>query len=175
MSVISGISGGANFQYYADRASDIYGLDANPAAQQYAKSTAENLQIPPDKLHLMTGRAEELPFNDAFFDVVVCTHVLCSVQDQSAALRECKRVLKPGGKFYFLEHVAAAPESTLLTAQKALQPIWHHLGDGCSLTRNTGAAIQEAGFQSVSLDKYAMEMPFMLRIVSHHVSGVCTK
>lgn len=89
---------------------------------------------------------EALPFEDASFDAVVVTLVLCSVPDQAAALAEIRRVLRPGGSFAFLEHVAAVDRPDRLVWQRRLEPMWKRVAGGCCLTRETAEAIAAAGF-----------------------------
>lgn len=119
-------------------------------------------------LGAVRGRGERLPFGAGSFDTVVSTHVLCSVHDQGAVLAEIRRVLRPGGQFLFLEHVAAPPRSATLLAQQAVNPVWSVVGDGCQLTRQTGAAIRAAGFRLVELREFDAPYP---AIVRPHVSG----
>lgn len=115
------------------------------------------------------GAGEALPFPSAHFDTVVATHVLCSVRDQARTLGEVRRVLRPGGRFLFLEHVAAPPGTGTARAQQVINPVWRALGDGCHLTRDTGAAIEAAGFRSVALERLTLDG---LWIVGPHVVGV---
>ncbi len=75
-----------------------------------------------DCLSVIEGQGERLPFPDRHFDTVVTTHVLCSVGDQPQVLREVRRVLRPGGLFLFLEHVAAQPHTPPLPRPARDQP-----------------------------------------------------
>lgn len=82
---------------------------------------------------------------DQAFDVVVGTLVLCSVTDPRAALAEVRRVLRPGGRFVFLEHVAS-DDATRRRWQQRIEPVWKRLADNCHLTRPTEQLIVDAGF-----------------------------
>lgn len=93
---------------------------------------------------VVDAMAEDLPFADGSFDVVVCFLVLCSVRDLATALGEARRVLRPGGTFVFLEHVRA--EGRLGRAQDLVDPVWRRIGVGCRPNRRTLDAIREAGF-----------------------------
>jgi ubiquinone/menaquinone biosynthesis C-methylase UbiE len=89
--------------------------------------------------------AESLPFPDASFDTVVATLVLCTVDDQARSLEEARRVLKPGGRLLFLEHVRSENPS-LARWQDRLHGPWKAFGHGCHCNRDTLAGIKAAGF-----------------------------
>jgi SAM-dependent methyltransferase len=112
---------------------------------------------------------------DGFADVVVATLVLCSVPDQAATLAEVRRVLKPGGRFVFLEHVGAPTGTWTRRLQALATPLWRHLADGCCLNRDTGAAIEAAGFSTVGLEPYRVPQGAAPGWVAHHVAGVATR
>ncbi len=93
---------------------------------------------------LVLARAEALPFRDGAFDTVVAGLVLCSVSDPDAALREARRVLRPGGSLRLLEHVRVG--GALGRVQDLLQPAWTAISGGCHPNRETEAAVARAGF-----------------------------
>ncbi|MEZ5699049.1 MAG: methyltransferase domain-containing protein [Nitrosomonas sp.] len=97
--------------------------------------------------------ADALNFPDNSFDAVVSTLVLCSVDSAKRALGEIKRVLKPEGKFYFIEHVIAKDTPHLIKWQKLFQPIWILMCGNCYLTRDTESSIVDAGFQFQSIER----------------------
>lgn len=104
-------------------------------------------------LDLLAHSATEVPLPDASVEAVVCTLVLCTVPDPAAALAEARRILVPGGRFVFIEHVAADPVAQrLLTAQqRVLRRPWRWLFEGCDLHRPTGELVRAGGFASVDL------------------------
>ena len=122
-------------------------------------------------VEVVDGVGESLPFPPESFDTVLTTHVLCSVSDQAAVLAEVRRVLRPGGQFLFLEHVAAEPGSAAARAQRVFNPLWKAVGDGCHLTRDTGGAIRAAGFRDVTLREFEIDAP---GIVASHIAGRAT-
>jgi SAM-dependent methyltransferase len=95
---------------------------------------------------VVEASAEALPFDDASFDTVVSTLVLCSVSDLERSLGEVRRVLTPGGRLLFLEHVRAPEGSSLARWQDRLNPIWRAVAGGCNCNRDTVGALTRAGF-----------------------------
>ena len=119
-------------------------------------------------LDLRPGVAEALPVADGAADAVVCTLVLCSVDDVRQSLAEARRVLRPGGRFVFVEHVAAPRGTALRLAQRVVRAPWGWFGDGCRPDRETGRRIREAGFSHVELETFRVP----LGLASPHVMGV---
>lgn len=98
-------------------------------------------------VELSEGSLEQLPLPDASFDAVVATLVLCSVESPERALSEIRRVLKPGGRFAFLEHVAAENNPGRLVWQHRIEPVWRRVAGNCHVTRRTADDIARAGFE----------------------------
>ena len=117
---------------------------------------------------LVEAGAEDLPFEDDSYDTVVVTLVLCTVPDQPAALREVSRVLAPGGRLLFLEHVRAK-HPDLAKWQDRLEAPWRFLGDGCHCNRDTVAGIKAAGFEVAEIER--AELPKAPPIVRPLVQG----
>lgn len=115
---------------------------------------------------LLRAPAEDLPFEDASFDVAVSTLVLCTVDDQRRALNELRRVLRPGGKLLFMEHVRSDDER-LAKWQDRLLPINVRLVHGCHCNRATVDAIRGAGFEvtDVVTDTIPHAPPFVRPLV----------
>lgn len=117
----------------------------------------ERLRTHPDlNAQVIGGVADDLPLRDKSVDVVVATLVLCSVPDEARALAEIRRVLKPGGRFAFIEHVAAEGRPRRLKWQRRLEPVWKRVAGNCHLTRHTEAAIREAGFDIAHIERESM-------------------
>ena len=118
------------------------------------------------------GTAEDLDLSDASADFVVSTLVLCSVDDPEAALQEVLRVLKPGGRFIFVEHVAAPHGTTTRKWQGRLRGFWRCMCDGCTLDRETWIVIEEAGFATCEIEHFeAEDTP----LVKPHIAGIGMK
>lgn len=158
---------GPNLPYYPK---DIHwiGIEPNPHMHSYVHKQADKLGL---NIDLRIGNAEWLDAEDNSIDTVVSTLVLCSVPNIDYTLQAILRVLKPGGRFLFIEHVAA-PQGTLLRqVQSTMSPIWKVIGDGCHPDRETGRALENAGFTSVNYERFDAQLP----IVSPHIIGVATK
>jgi SAM-dependent methyltransferase len=114
-----------------------------------------------------TADVERLPFEDASFDTVVGSLLLCSVGDQERALAEIRRVLRPGGQYLFLEHVRA-DDPKLAHKQDRWEGVWGVIAQGCHPNRDTLPRIESA-FTIDELDR--SEMPFGPRIVRPYILG----
>jgi SAM-dependent methyltransferase len=158
-----GPGAGGNLEYLPPGVRWI-GVEPNPYFEGHLRRRAERLGWTID---IRAGAAERLPVGDGEADAVVSTLVLCSVRDPAAALREIRRVLRPGGRFVFMEHVAGRPRSGTRLAQAILTPIWTALGDGCHLDRDTGDTIAAAGFARVEIRRLALPIP----VLGPHVAG----
>ena len=110
-------------------------------------------EIDNEKISTEMIAADKLGFADNSFDSVVSTLVLCSVPSPERTLEEIRRVLKPGGKLYFMEHVIAADTPHIIKWQKMLQPFWVCMCGNCHLTRDTETYMRNAGFDFDKIDR----------------------
>ena len=137
-----GAGTGANLAHYGDRVESLTVTEPEePMARRLARRTSELLR----EVEIVQTPAEHLPFEDATFDTVVSTLVLCTVGDQSRALAEIRRVLKPGGRLLFIEH-HRADGPRLARWQDRLNGVSKVMGYGCNCNRSTLEAISAAGF-----------------------------
>jgi ubiquinone/menaquinone biosynthesis C-methylase UbiE len=143
---------------------------AEPDPHMRAKLMAKEK---PSGVEISDASLDGLPFVPGSFDVVVCSLVLCSVRDQKAALAEVVRVLRPGGRLVFLEHVAADGKPQRLKWQGRIEPLWKHLMGNCHLTRRTEAAIAAAGLDIESIRRESIRKA--LPIVRPSIRGVARK
>ena len=127
----------------------------------------------PKRAELLDASLDDLPFPAASFDAVVATLVLCSVPHPERALREIHRVLKPDGRFVFLEHVAAEDRPQRLKWQRRVEPFWKRIAGGCHLTRRTADSIVAAGFTVADVRRESMRKAWPL--VRPTIRGVARK
>ncbi len=132
-----GVGKAVNVNYYPS-GTEVTGIDPYPKtdALSVAQAKAKQRGV---TLTTLEAAAEALPFPNESFDAVVSTLVFCSVQDPRLALQEVARVLRPGGRFVFIEHVwAPEGEHPFLHAQQEwLDPLQAVLAQGCHLNRHT--------------------------------------
>ncbi|MEM6294121.1 MAG: class I SAM-dependent methyltransferase [Myxococcota bacterium] len=136
---------------------------------------AQALAHAPFPTHMHPLQAERLPFDDAQFDAVVCTMTLCSVDHPADVLSELMRVLRPGGRFHFLEHVVST-NPAVRRWQTLLNPLQRVLACGCNYTRDTEASIRAAGFDVERLDRRtSKDMPIPHHALYPVILGVARK
>lgn len=163
-----GPGAGINFRHYPKRV-EVIGVEPNPHLHRHLRQAAGDADIP---LIIYPASAEVMELEQGAVDAVVSTLVLCSVDNVQEVLAEVHRVLKPGGTFVFIEHVAAPPGSWLRRVQDVCTPLWQTFGDGCRPNCDTGRAIECAGFASV---EYRQERLPGIPVVAPHIIGVARK
>jgi ubiquinone/menaquinone biosynthesis C-methylase UbiE len=146
---------GLNLPYYSGAVSRLYTLDPSEALVRMARRKLPGAAVPAE---LLLGSAEEIPLADGSIDTVVSTWTLCSIPDVAKALREARRVLKPGGSLLFVEH-GHAPDPGVARWQQRIEPYWKPLAGGCHLTRRIDALIAAAGFRIVELENEYLKGP----------------
>ena len=134
-----GVGTGRNIPFYP-RQIAVTGIDITPAMLNQAAQRAAVLGVTPD---LRLGDVQKLTFSDASFDNVVATFVFCSVPDAILGLREVKRVLKPDGKLFLLEHVRSS-QPVIGRAMDILNPLTVRIM-GANINRKTIENVQLAG------------------------------
>jgi ubiquinone/menaquinone biosynthesis C-methylase UbiE len=145
---------GANLPHYRD-AGRVVVSEPDPFMRGRLRRKLVRARVP---VEVSESGAEDLPFRDGSFDAVVSTLVLCSVPNQEKALAEVRRVLRPGGRLLFIEHVRG--EGSVARVQDRVLPLWSRLFAGCHPNRDTLGSIQAAGFEVGKLDRFVPPGPF---------------
>jgi SAM-dependent methyltransferase len=148
---------GANFRYLPPGCR-LTAIEPNPymhsALQRRAARHGIGVQI-----RSITGDAIDL--DDQSVDAVISSLLLCTVADPGQVVSEIRRILRPGGRYAFLEH-AVAPDGTFLRrVQRAVRRPWAWVFEGCSCERDLAAVIRAAGFASVEIGEYRLRSPFV--------------
>jgi len=138
-----GSGSGPNFAHYPETVTELISVEPEPHLRAKAEEEARRTGRP---IRVVDAVADELPFEDESFDAAVAVLVLCSVPSQAAALAELRRVVRPGGELRFYEHVIGTSRR-LAGLQRALAPGLSRVFGGCRADRDTGAAIEQAGFR----------------------------
>lgn len=139
-----GAGTGLNFGRY-EAIESLVATDPDPHMVVRARRGARGLGFP---IEVHEAPAEELPFPAASFDTVVATWVFCTVDDPIRAAMEVSRVLRPGGRFLFVEHVRSE-QAGVARVQDAITPLWARIAGGCHLNRDFLACLRAAGLGTV--------------------------
>jgi ubiquinone/menaquinone biosynthesis C-methylase UbiE len=150
-----GIGSGLNLPFYSRNVARVIGLEPSPRLLAMARRVERTGNGP---VEFIEGSAEAIPLQDASVDTVVTTWTLCSIPDALRALRDMRRVLRPGGHLLFVEH-GRAPDPNVIWWQDRLTPVWKRLGGGCHLNRAIETLIEGAGFQFDRLETGYMRGP----------------
>lgn len=163
-----GFGTGLNLSYYPEDIHKIIAIDANPGVNALAQKRIQASSITVDN-RVLNG--ENLPMVDNTFDSVVSTWTLCSIANVEQAIKEIYRVLKPGGRFFFVEH-GLSNEPKIQVWQNRLTPLQKIIADGCHLNRNIRQLVENQ-FNTVTVEEfYADKTP---KISGYLYKGVATK
>jgi ubiquinone/menaquinone biosynthesis C-methylase UbiE len=148
-----GFGTGINLPFYPDHVRKITVVEPNQGMNPRAMKRVESSGIQVDFQKI---NADSLPFADSTFDSVVSTFTLCSIENVSKALSEIERVLKQGGRFFFLEH-GLSPDQHVVKWQNRLNPINHIFADGCNLNRDIKNIIASTNLNISELENFYLE------------------
>lgn len=163
-----GAGTGLNLPHWPDAVTDLVLTEPfGPMADQLRAKVAAGDR----KAEVIEAPAESLPFPDDDFDTVALTLVLCTVPDPEAAISEITRVLKPGGRFLFMEHVRSQ-EPGLAKWQDRLHGPWYAFGHGCHCNRDTLATIESSPLEVERGERG--DLPKAVPLVRPMVWGACT-
>jgi ubiquinone/menaquinone biosynthesis C-methylase UbiE len=165
-----GFGAGHNLPFYPPAVERIVAVDPSAEAAKLARKRIAAARVPVEYVAL---EGERLAAPDASIDAAVSTFTLCSVGDPAAALAQLRRVLKPGGRFFVLEH-GWAPDSKVQRWQRRLDGLQQTLVGGCHLTRDIEQLVRDAGFCFDALDKsYLAGAPRFAGFLTRGVARVC--
>jgi SAM-dependent methyltransferase len=150
-----GFGSGLNVPHYPPAVRRVRAVDPATAARRLA---AERVAASPVPLEYVGLDGEQLPVEDGSVDHVLTTWTLCTIPDVERALREMRRVLRPGGSLHFVEH-GLAPQPRIAKWQHRLTPVQRRLFGGCHLDRPIDALIEGAGLRLAALDTYFVRGP----------------
>jgi ubiquinone/menaquinone biosynthesis C-methylase UbiE len=148
---------GANMRYLPADAR-LIAIEPNPYMHPLLRRAARSYGV---ELEIRSVVAEHIDLPDASADAVISSLVLCSVRDADAVLAEVRRILRPGGRFSFAEHVVAKSGTPTRWTQRILRRPWAWVFEGCSCERDLARVIQSAGFSSVDLSPYRIRSLFL--------------
>jgi SAM-dependent methyltransferase len=140
---------GVNMQYYA-AGTKVIAIEPNPLMHDRLRQRADDHEV---DLEIRTLRGEAIDVDDASADGVVGTLLLCGVDDPAQVVREAHRVLRPGGTYFFIEHVEAPSGTRTLTIQRTLFKPHRWLFNGCEVTRDTGSLLKEGPFSTIDFEE----------------------
>jgi SAM-dependent methyltransferase len=160
---------GANLRYYRP-GTRLVAVEPNPYMHGPLRAEARRRGI---EVELRAEGADRIGLPDASADAVVSTLVLCTVPDPAAAIREIGRILRPGGRLIFVEHVRADDHSGYAVVQRTLARPWRWLFEGCDVGRDTESLLRAGGFAEVTVDRYRLRSVFLP--INPQIAGTARK
>jgi SAM-dependent methyltransferase len=166
-----GPGAGANLRYLPPGCHWL-GIEPNPYMRALLCESVQKWDLASE---VCDGEAERLALHDESVEAVIATLVLCSVSDPEQALSEIHRVLRPGGRLFFAEHVGAPPGTWLRRTQWCVAPLWKWFADGCRADRDTEQLIQSAGFTICQIERFHVPARIAIPLVAPHILGIARK
>jgi len=162
-----GAGNGANFRHYPQAVEEAVAIEPEPYLRAKAEQAARDAPV---RVRVVEGVAGKLPLESGSVDAAIASLVLCTIPDGPGALREMRRVLKPGGELRFLEHVRSdKPHKARVQRISDGSGIWPLLGGGCHCSRDTVASIKSAGYSIERVDSFSLGPSWW--ITNPHVLG----
>jgi len=153
-----GVGSGLNLGFYSASVTRLVAVDPSEEMLSIARKRTAGAAFPVD---LRRESADALSLEDRSVDTIVMTFTLCSIPEPLRALREMRRVLKPGGRLLFVEH-GLAPDAGVRRWQERLNPLWNRLAGGCNLNRQVDVLLGEGGFRLAELHADYLPGPRLL-------------
>lgn len=170
-----GCGAGSNLMFYPKNC-HLIAVDTNPYNTRYFRKKLRELPVLLEMYLVQDGELLK-GVHSSYVDAVISTHVLCGVDNVECVLKEIRRVLAPGGKFFYIEHMIHEPDDWRRYVQLAVNPIWRHVFGGCELIRDLHTSLQKSSyFSSVSQCKiYSARGKFFGVFLNPVLVGIATK
>lgn len=139
-----GAGSGLNLDHYTESVDELIVSEPSPHMLRLLEKALESDPPNVGSVRVEEGGAEELPFDDAGLDTVVGTFILCTIPEPAAALAEIARVLRPGGRYLYIEHVHAGDDTLLGRVQDLIEVPHRYLAAGCHPNRRTEALLSDS-------------------------------
>jgi ubiquinone/menaquinone biosynthesis C-methylase UbiE len=150
-----GFGSGLNVPYYPNTVTRLLALEPSPVAWRLSSKVIAQSKLAVENVGL---DGQKIPLPDGSVDQVVTTWTLCTIPNPGTALSEIRRVLRPGGRYLFVEH-GLAPEPRVAFFQARLTPIQRRLCGGCHFNRPIADLIKSSGFKIVPIKNFYMKGP----------------
>lgn len=154
-----GFGSGTNLGHYPADVERVMAVEPADLAWSRAQEAIGEFGRPVERIGL---DGASLALADDSVDAVVSSYTMCTIPDLTSALAEMRRVLRPGGAIHFVEH-ALAPDPSVASRQRRIQPIWERFSGGCHLDRDIPVLVEEAGFTLTEIDSFWMPGPRVMR------------
>ena len=155
-----GAGSGLNLPHYGPEVTELVVSEPSRHMQTHLRSLLDSEPPPVGSWELIESGAEELPFEDGSFDTVVGTYVLCSIPRPARALASIARVLRPGGRYLYLEHVHAGDGTALGRVQDLVEVPHRYIAAGCHPNRRTAGLIDESPLEVERSERGEMPRSF---------------
>jgi ubiquinone/menaquinone biosynthesis C-methylase UbiE len=163
-----GFGSGRNVPYYPPSVKRILAVDPATVGRKMAEKRVAASPVPVEYIGL---DGQDLPLDDASVDAVLTTWTLCTIPDVDRALREMRRVLRPGGTLHFLEH-GRSPNPKVAKWQDRMTPLQRHIAGGCHFNRPIEQIVRKADLEITELDNFYLKGP---KTMGYMYEGVATK
>jgi len=164
-----GIGSGLNIPFYeAEDINKIWGID--PSEELIAMAKKQINDDTPD-IEFIISKAEDIDFDDAFFDTILMTYTMCTISNLSEAFREIRRVIKPSGTLIFCEH-GMAPDENVVKWQNRINTFWPKISGGCNINKEIPRIVESLGFSITNLEN--MYLPKTPKVLGYNYWGRAT-
>lgn len=165
-----GAGAGSNLRYYRP-GTKVIAVEPGEFMQQQLADRAKEYPV---DLEIIGAGIESAGLPDESVDLVLTTLVMCTIPDPEAALESIYRMLCPGGRYVFLEHVAAEQGTFLRSVQETVHDPWHYLFEGCHTQRDIEGMLKRSSFEKLDIRKFDLKMPDIMP-VKPQITGTAYK